>query len=373
MFRIIRFGVLICAAGLLCAQDEPPAQAPAGGGGGRGGLGARRCGGARSAAVRSRDHQGSQDDQGTVHRPPDQERYYYEIPKSELGKDLLWNSQIAKTTVGVGYGGGQLVDKVVRWELKGNRVLLLDINYSVTADPNEPIAMAVKNANNESIIQAFHVAAFAKDGAPVIEVTPPVHRRPAGIQRPPAAGRHRRGRVALVHRAHHPFPENMETEVTVTYTRTAGGAAATGGGRGGGLGGGHHARQQRHRRAASQHGPAARKADDAAPVRRARRLLHHQHDGLFAQRVQGRAHALHRALAPGKEGSHRRDLRAGEADRLLHRCGHAEEVGAVAEEGHRGLERGLRGRRLQERHHRQGSADAPRRIPTGAPKTSATP
>ena len=47
------------------------------------------------------------------------ERYYYEIPKSELGKEFLWNSQIAKTAIGVGYGGGQLTDRVVRWELQG--------------------------------------------------------------------------------------------------------------------------------------------------------------------------------------------------------------------------------------------------------------
>ena len=40
----------------------------------------------------------------TVHQI--KERYYYEIPKNELGKDLLWNSQIAKTTAGAGYGGG---------------------------------------------------------------------------------------------------------------------------------------------------------------------------------------------------------------------------------------------------------------------------
>ena len=60
---------------------------------------------------------------------------------------------------------------MIRWELKGNRVLLLGIDYSLTADPNEPIAMAVKNANNDTIIQAFNVAAFAKDGDPVIEVT----------------------------------------------------------------------------------------------------------------------------------------------------------------------------------------------------------
>src|ERR1044072_2261232 len=33
------------------------------------------------------------------------EKVYYEIPTSELDKEFLWVSQIAKTTPGVGYGG----------------------------------------------------------------------------------------------------------------------------------------------------------------------------------------------------------------------------------------------------------------------------
>src|SRR4029453_2764773 len=33
------------------------------------------------------------------------EKVYYEIPRAELGKQFLWVSQIAKTTMGVGYGG----------------------------------------------------------------------------------------------------------------------------------------------------------------------------------------------------------------------------------------------------------------------------
>ena len=206
MFRIIRFGVLICAAGLLCAQDEPPAQAPAGGGGGRGGLGA---GAAAVPDPQPYDRVINKDAKTTkglftVHQI--KERYYYEIPKSELGKDLLWNSQIAKTTAGAGYGGGQLADRVIRWELKGNRVLMLGIDYSLTANPNEPIAMAVKTANNDSIIQAFNVAAFSKDGAPVIEVTRLFYGRPAGIQRAPAPGRYGRGCDAHFHRAHQPVP-----------------------------------------------------------------------------------------------------------------------------------------------------------------------
>ena len=239
MFRISRFALLaLCSAALLSAQDEPPAQPPAGGGGGRGGFGA---GAAAIPDPQPYDRVITKDaktSKGLFSVHQIKERYYYEIPKNELGKDLLWNSQIAKTTAGAGYGGGQLTDKVIRWELKGNRVLLLEVNYSLTADPNEPIAMAVKNANNEAIIQAFPVAAFAKDGAPVIEVT----RLFTGDLQEFSA-RQRIGatgvdatRTFIEHI--NAFPENLETEVTVTYTRTAGGAAATGGGRGGGLGGG---------------------------------------------------------------------------------------------------------------------------------------
>ncbi len=239
MYRMTRFALLaVCAAALASAQDEPPAQAPAGGGGGRGGFGGAAAANADPQPYDRVITKDAKTTKGlfTVHQI--KERFYYEIPKSELGKELLWNSQIAKTTAGAGYGGGQLVDKVIRWELKGNRVLMLDINYGLTADPSEPIAMAVKNANNDAIIQAFPVAAFAKDGAPVIEVT----RLFTGDLQEFSA-RQRLGatgvdntRTFIEHI--NPFPDNIEAEVTVTYTRTAGGAATAGGGRGGGLGGG---------------------------------------------------------------------------------------------------------------------------------------
>ena len=58
----------------------------------------------------------------TVHAIKD--RYYYEIPVGQLNKEFLWNTQIAKTTEGVGYGGQELSDRVVRWEVMGNKVHL---------------------------------------------------------------------------------------------------------------------------------------------------------------------------------------------------------------------------------------------------------
>src|SRR5437588_2857561 len=164
--------VLLCllAAAAMRAQDPPdvPQPAPTAGGFGRGGGPAAIPDPQPYDRVITKD---AKTTRGlfTVHKI--KERFYYEIPKSELNKDFLWNSQIARTTLGAGYGGGQLVDKVIRWELKGNRVLMLDVNFGLVANPAEPIAMAVKAANNNSIIMSFPVAAFAKDGAPVIEVS----------------------------------------------------------------------------------------------------------------------------------------------------------------------------------------------------------
>ncbi len=86
----------------------------------------------------------------TVH--PIKEKIYYEIPKKELDKEFLWVSQIAKTTLGVGYGGQAMGNRVVRWERHNNRILLRKISYDGHADPKEPISKAVKAANNDTII-----------------------------------------------------------------------------------------------------------------------------------------------------------------------------------------------------------------------------
>jgi len=86
----------------------------------------------------------------TVHQVKD--KYFYEIPKTEMGKDFLWVSQIERTTLGVGYGGQALGSRVVRWELgENNRVFLRLVNYSVVADPKLPVAQAVADANNNTI------------------------------------------------------------------------------------------------------------------------------------------------------------------------------------------------------------------------------
>ena len=104
-----------------------------------------------------------------VHQVKD--KFYYEIPKAQLNKEFLWVSQIARTTLGVGYGGQALANRVVRWERNENRIFMRSIDYSVIADSTTPIAQAVEASNNNTILMAFPIAAFGKDDAPVIDVT----------------------------------------------------------------------------------------------------------------------------------------------------------------------------------------------------------
>ena len=211
----------ICATAVLYAQEpptpgEPPAQTPPAGGP-RAGITPPSQDPQPYDKVITKDAK-SKKGIFTVHQIKD--RYYYEVPKGEFGKEFLWNTQIAKTTQGAGYGGDQLTERVVHWELSGNKVYLRDNNYAVVADPKTPIAQAVKAANNSTIIMSFPVAAFAKEGDPVIEVT-----RLFTTDVPEFSARQRLGATTMdtsrsfVERLS-PYPENIEAESTVTYTRT---------------------------------------------------------------------------------------------------------------------------------------------------------
>jgi Met-zincin/Domain of unknown function (DUF5117)/Domain of unknown function (DUF5118) len=158
------------------------------------------------------------------------EKIYYEIPKSELMKEFLWVSQIAKTTLGVGYGGQAAGNRVVKWERKGNRLLLRSVAYDVIADPKLPVARAVQAANNDTIIMAFNIEALGKDDSAVIDVT-----RLFTTEVTEFSARTRlRARGFDASRSFiektKSFPTNIEVEVSQTYTSPPDMTPAGGGG-----------------------------------------------------------------------------------------------------------------------------------------------
>src|SRR5436189_5896657 len=153
----------------------------------------------------------------TVHQIKD--KYYYEIPKSEFDKEFLWNTRISKTTIGVGYGGDELNDHVIRWELNGNKVLLREMDYGVVADPKAPISQAVRASNNDTILMSFPVASFGPNGSAVIEVTrlfnTDVFELSARQRLNASTMDATRSYIDRIS----PYPENIEVEATHTYSR----------------------------------------------------------------------------------------------------------------------------------------------------------
>jgi hypothetical protein len=152
----------------------------------------------------------------TVHTV--KEKTYYEIPKKELGKEFLWVSQIAKTTLGAGYGGQAAGNRVVKWERKGNRILLRNVSYEVVADPALPVSRAVQASNNDTIIMVFNIEAFGKDDSCVIDVgklfTTEVTEFSARTRLRARGFDANRSFIEKVKS----FPTNIEAEVSQTYT-----------------------------------------------------------------------------------------------------------------------------------------------------------
>lgn len=146
------------------------------------------------------------------------EKIYYEIPRNELGKEFLWVSQIARTTLGVGYGGQAAGNRVVKWERKNNRILLRNVSYEVVADPKLPVARAVQAANNDTIIMAFNIEALGKDEAAVIDVTKLFTTEVTEFSaRTRLRARGFDAARSFIEKTKS-FPTNIEVEVSQTYT-----------------------------------------------------------------------------------------------------------------------------------------------------------
>ena len=158
------------------------------------------------------------------------EKVYYEIPKSELTKEFLWVSQIAKTTLGAGYGGQAAGNRVVKWERKGNRVLLRNVSYDVVADPKLPVSRAVQAANNDTIIMAFNIEALGKDDSVVIDVSRLFTSEVTEFSaRTRLRARGFDATRSFIEKTKS-FPTNIEVEVSQTYTSPPETTPAAGGG-----------------------------------------------------------------------------------------------------------------------------------------------
>jgi hypothetical protein len=110
----------------------------------------------------------------TTHQVGD--KYYFEIPKKHLGKDMLLVSQIAKIPNGLGGGyvnaGTSSHEQLIVWEKFQEKILIKIKSYAAVAPDSLPISLSVKANNYEPTLYAFDIETFSKDTSSiVIDVT----------------------------------------------------------------------------------------------------------------------------------------------------------------------------------------------------------
>ncbi|WP_143307541.1 zinc-dependent metalloprotease [Chitinophaga vietnamensis] len=107
------------------------------------------------------------------------DRFFFEISDSLLGRDVLVVNRLSKSAAGLrfqmqGFSGDLINENVIRFE-KGpnNRIFLRNISYSeVSKDSTQPMFNAVMNSNLQPIVAAFDIKAFSKDNkGSVIDLT----------------------------------------------------------------------------------------------------------------------------------------------------------------------------------------------------------
>lgn len=97
-----------------------------------------------------------------------EDKYFYELQDSLLGRDMLMVTTIAKTADGLGYGGERTNTMMLRWEKEGDMILLKVVSVDNFAADSLPIAQAVKNSNLEPILQKFEVKSNATDSTGIV-------------------------------------------------------------------------------------------------------------------------------------------------------------------------------------------------------------
>jgi hypothetical protein len=93
-------------------------------------------------------------------------KYYYEIPKSLLGKDILLVTRIAQIPSNLSpylNAGSETNKQVVRWEVKNDKVLLKSISFDNVANDTIPIYKSVAQNNFAPILSSFDLEATATD------------------------------------------------------------------------------------------------------------------------------------------------------------------------------------------------------------------
>ena len=158
----------------------------------------------------------SQDGMFKVHRVDD--KILWEIPKALLGRELLWQTEVAQlgTETG-GFPGTPAGIQVIRFERRGDKLFMRVVDHSVRESGDAGLKIGVAANTIEPIILALPIAAESKESAAVVDFTSLFLSDPADFAVKSIVGGAGvdpgRSFVDKVKA----FPENIETTSTLTF------------------------------------------------------------------------------------------------------------------------------------------------------------
>lgn len=158
-------------------------------------------------------------------------RLYFEVPRSELGKDYVIVSTLAGTPDEIGIRGTQGGNNLVRFERRDNRLFVREASYRDVIGDNAPSQrLAAELIGVTKILAALNIEAYGPDSAAVVEVT---RMFTGGVAEYTALGR--RATVDATRSYIERFAAySRNVNVTAVQSFTPQGAAPGGGGGGGG-------------------------------------------------------------------------------------------------------------------------------------------
>jgi hypothetical protein len=166
-----------------------------------------------------------------VHRVGEQ--LLFEIPDSLLGREMVVMSRYHRTQAGLADVGANLAPNiVVRWERRGDRILMRAVSHAATAEEGSAEQIAVEAGNFSPVLASLEIAARGDD-ASVVDVTDLYLGDTPAFTMPPTQRTSRNVRSYDRDRSwlewSRSFPINVEVRVVQTYESSAPPSAGRGG------------------------------------------------------------------------------------------------------------------------------------------------
>lgn len=100
-------------------------------------------------------------------------KYYFEIPDSVLGREMLVVTRLVKTPADLKvpnqqYGGESQNEQVWKWERHDKQIFIHVPSYSARADSASDMYQSVKNSNLDVLLASFDIKAYNKDTTGVV-------------------------------------------------------------------------------------------------------------------------------------------------------------------------------------------------------------